>query len=172
MAAAAFALFRPDKLFVDQRVDDRLDADVAAALGAPSTTTATTGPADPSAPATDAPEATTGTTPEPAARLLARGDFTEQGGHRLSGAASVVERREGRLLVLELDSENGPDLQLYVSPRADGSVEGGTKVAPLKGNIGTQTYELPDGVDLGATPHVVVWCERFSTPFGTATLQL
>jgi hypothetical protein len=49
-------------------------------------------------------------------------------------------------------------------------VEGGVQLGRLKGNIGTQSYELPDGVDLVELDNVVIWCERFSVPFGTATL--
>jgi hypothetical protein len=103
-----------------------------------------------------------------------RGTFVEQGGHTVRGGDAVVLRQPdgSRLLILdELDSQNGPDLQLYLSPSAAGNVDGGVRIAPLKGNIGTQTYELPADVDLAALPNVVIWCERFSSPFGTATLN-
>jgi hypothetical protein len=43
-------------------------------------------------------------------------------------------------------------------------------VAPLKGNQGKQVYPLPVDTDLERLENVVIWCERFSTPFGTATL--
>lgn len=159
----AFLVFRPDKLVVDQRVDEQLDAGVAAALDAPTgsepPTTAAGAPASPTT--------TTGPVVE------GRGTFTEQGGHSIDGGDAVVLRQPdgSRLLVLDqLNSQNGPDLQLYLSPSADGNVVGGTRLAPLKGNIGTQTYELPDGVDLAALPNVVIWCERFAVPFGTAML--
>jgi hypothetical protein len=168
----AFAVFRPDKLFADQEVDEQLDADVAAALDA---TTTTTGPVEP---APDDPAAVP-TTAQPAPAepaqpvVTARGDFVSQNSYTVSGAAVVVTQPDGqRLLVLQdLESDNGPDLQLYVSPSADGAVEGGIKLAPLMGNIGTQSYELPADVDLSALSNVVIWCERFSSAFGTATLS-
>ena len=40
----------------------------------------------------------------------------------------------------------------------------------LKGNIGDQNYELPAGVDLGRYPSVVIWCDRFDAAFGAADL--
>ncbi len=168
----AFAVFRPDRLFVDQEVDERLDADIAAALDASGSTTTT----QPAAPSTGQPapgDESTTTTEAPAEPVVtARGDFVSQNSYSVMGAAVVVTQPDGRrTLVLEdLDSDNGPDLQLYVSPSADGAVDGGVRLAPLQGNVGTQSYELPTEVDLGELANVVIWCERFSTSFGTATL--
>lgn len=165
----AFAVFRPDRLFIDQEVDEQLDADIAAALDATSTR-------EPAAPSTGQPapgDASTTTTEAPAEPVVtARGDFVSQNSYSVMGAAVVVTQPDGRrTLVLEdLDSDNGPDLQLYVSPSADGAVDGGVRLAPLQGNVGTQSYELPAEVDLGELANVVIWCERFSTSFGTATL--
>lgn len=171
---AAFAVFRPDKLFVDQEVDEQLDADIAAALDAPATsaevpttqadaqedeqTDASTEPPPPTVPS------------QPVA--TARGSFVSQNDYSVTGSAVVVTQPDGRrILVLEdLASDNGPDLQLYASPSADGDVEGGVKLAPLRGNIGTQSYELPADLDLEELSNVVIWCERFSRAFGTASL--
>jgi hypothetical protein len=166
----AFAVFRPDKLFVDQEVDEQLDADIAAALDATTTT-------QPEAPDGDEPaldDSTTTTTQAPAEPVVsARGDFVSQNDYSVMGAAVVVTQPDGRrtLVLQDLDSDNGPDLQLYVSPSADGAVDGGVRLAPLQGNVGTQSYELPAEVDLAALANVVIWCERFSTSFGTATLS-
>ena len=41
----------------------------------------------------------------------------------------------------------------------------------LKGNIGDQNYEVPDGVDPTSYTSVVVWCDRFNVSFGAADLQ-
>ena len=40
----------------------------------------------------------------------------------------------------------------------------------LKGNVGEQNYEIPVGTDLGVYDTVLIWCVRFSSPFGEATL--
>lgn len=171
VATAAFLWFRPDKLLVDQSVDEELDDSVAAAIagGSPGATDSVPEAELEAAGDGTATDDTTTTTTEPV--LLGQGDFVSQGGHTVNGSAFVVEQPGGPLLVLpELDSENGPDLQLYLSPSAGGSVDGGVHLGPLKGNLGTQTYELPDGTDLASLPNVVIWCERFAVPFGTATL--
>ena len=172
VAIVAFLAFRPDKLFIDDTVDEELDEDVVAAIAAGGSSSpdepTTTTPSEDAAGATSTTAAPTTTLPE----VLGEGTFVSQGGHTVNGTAFVVEQPTGRLLVLpELDSENGPDLQLYLSPESSGSVDGGIRIGPLKGNIGTQSYEIPDDVDLTALANVVIWCERFATPFGTATLS-
>src|SRR5215470_9964080 len=44
-------------------------------------------------------------------------------------------------------------------------------VASLKGNIGDQNYDLPANVDLAKYRAVTIWCKRFSVNFGTAPLM-
>ena len=41
----------------------------------------------------------------------------------------------------------------------------------LKGNIGDQNYELPANADLATYRAVTIWCKRFSVNFGTAPLM-
>ena len=41
----------------------------------------------------------------------------------------------------------------------------------LKGNIGDQNYELPANADLAKYRAVKIWCKRFSVKFGTAPLN-
>jgi Electron transfer DM13 len=41
----------------------------------------------------------------------------------------------------------------------------------LKGNIGDQNYDLPANTDLGKYRAVTIWCKRFSVNFGTALLM-
>jgi hypothetical protein len=41
----------------------------------------------------------------------------------------------------------------------------------LKGNIGDQNYELPANADLAKYGAVTIWCKRFSVNFGTAPLN-
>jgi hypothetical protein len=41
----------------------------------------------------------------------------------------------------------------------------------LKGNVGDQNYELPANADLAKYRAVTIWCKRFSVNFGTAPLN-
>ena|SRR5437870_4551599 len=43
-------------------------------------------------------------------------------------------------------------------------------IGSLKGNIGDQNYDLPANTDLARYRAVTIWCKRFSVNFGTAPL--
>lgn len=44
-------------------------------------------------------------------------------------------------------------------------------IGSLKGNIGDQNYDLPANADLSKYRAVTIWCKRFSVNFGTAPLM-
>ncbi len=48
----------------------------------------------------------------------------------------------------------------------------GIALGKLKGNIGNQNDEIPDGTDLMAYSRAVLWCRAFNVAFGTATLGM
>lgn len=47
---------------------------------------------------------------------------------------------------------------------------GYVELGSLKGNIGDQNYEIPSDIDLAAYNSVTIWCKRFGVNFGTAPL--
>jgi hypothetical protein len=111
-------------------------------------------------------------------RITAQGtfgkvDFVHQG----SGTAEIVEYDGKRSLRLENDFEvtNGPDLYVYLAegtaPTGDPASLGGyADLGALKGNAGSQNYEIPAG-----TPETyrtaVIWCRQFSVLFSYAVMR-
>lgn len=96
--------------------------------------------------------------------------------HETSGSAALIDLAEGgrRLTLTDLKTDNGPDLLVYLVPgssNAKGSVEGGTSLGRLKGNIGTQQYRVPESVRLAEGASVVIWCRAFTVAFGVAELE-
>jgi Electron transfer DM13 len=93
--------------------------------------------------------------------------------HRASGTVAVYRQPDGRYVVgLEnFDIQPGPDYDLYVVPgegREDR--DGGSRVDDLRGNRGTQFYEVARELDLGdGAWTVLVWCQTFGVPVATAT---
>jgi hypothetical protein len=172
-AAAGFALywFAPWNLVVDRRVDEAL----------PTAAVAAEGPT-PQATEADA-EAPMEPTAEPSMAEagpveLARGAFRSLE-HATSGAAILIELEDGsRFLRLEdLDTSNGPDLRVVLTDRPlstdwhvwdDGEL---VDLGPLRGNIGSSNYEIPEALDLTRFETAVVWCRRFSVGFGVAPLR-
>ncbi|MDQ5912256.1 MAG: hypothetical protein QG568_471, partial [Patescibacteria group bacterium] len=64
----------------------------------------------------------------------------------------------------------GPDL--YVGFGKNGQYVKGSEISKLKGNIGSQNYEIPSSVDLNQYDSVWVWCKAFSTPFIRADFKV
>ena len=178
LVAVVLFWFQPQKLIIDERVDDALPA---AAPASPTAPKADTAPASPdSAPASPEPAPPSPEPePEPAAEEpvdLFRGRFASRD-HGTSGEVRVVELVDGRRIVrLEgLDTDNGPDLYLYLSTNAADGPEGAfdddfVDLGRLQGNLGNQNYELPEAVDPAQYQSVVIWCDRFDSAFGAATL--
>jgi hypothetical protein len=103
---------------------------------------------------------------------LLEGTFTSLA-HPTEGVARVVQSDAGRVLTLTgFETDPGPDLYVYVAPgRTSGEdVDGSTRLARLKGNVGNQQYALPPDLDLGDEATVVIWCRAFSVSFGAAQL--
>jgi len=77
----------------------------------------------------------------------------------------------------EFETSNGPELQVYLVAASDAMDSDTVKKAgfislgALKGNIGDQNYEIPAGVDLEKYRAATVWCRRFSVNFATAPLM-
>lgn len=164
VGCAAFVLywFQPQKVFIDDRVDEAIPTAQAGAPEAPPSDGGATAPPDTLAP-TELHE-------------LARGEFLSLD-HGTSGTARVLKLADGsRIVRLEgLDTSNGPDLFVYLSTSTASGDEGAfdddvVNLGRLKGNQGDQNYDLPDDVDLARFASVVVWCDRFDSAFGAADL--
>jgi hypothetical protein len=178
----AFLLFRPDKLFVDDAVDESLaDAfPVAAAVApteAPTTTTTTAAPAATDTDSTTTTSTTTTTTapPEPTGPVAIAGGGFYGIDHSAEGTATVYEQGGAYVLRFEDDTDiqNGPDLFVWVleSDSYDGGDPGEfIDLGKIKGNVGGQNYELPADFDPDVHQFVLIWCKRFSVPFAASPL--
>jgi hypothetical protein len=166
LAVFVLVWFQPQKLFIDERVDQAVPTAGSNDTTAPAEQPGNA-PADQPAP----------TAPPDEPVDLATGDFVSLD-HSTSGTARVLELADGRRFVrLEgFETDNGPDLYVYLSTSpADGS-EGAfddqyANLGRLQGNIGDQNYEFPGDVDPASYASVVIWCDRFDSAFGAANLS-
>ncbi len=124
---------------------------------------------------TTAPPSTTMTTtapPEPV--LLRSGSFQGLTGHRGRGTASLYDLPDGSRLLRfeELDAGPGPDLDVYLVPRADArSLSGAIRIAGLTAERGNQNYTVPPGIDPTTGQWtVLIWCQSFAVEVANATL--
>ncbi len=160
-----FALlwFEPQKLFIDETVDEALPAAAAPAARDDS-------PAEPPGGGGDGASAP---------QRVASGRFISLE-HQTSGRAVVVATGDGRrfLRFENFRTSNGPDLVVYLSTKRPGGPDDWygydadfVDLGPLKGNVGNQNYEIPRNVDLDRYSTAVVWCRRFTVGFAAAELR-
>lgn len=184
VAVVGFLLFRPDKLFVDDRVDESLSDAFAVAATVTTTTTAPPPTATSAAPVETEPETTTTTsttTTTTTTTAAPTGPVAVSTGsfygidHSATGTATVYEQDGLHVLRFEDDTDiqNGPDLWVWVLAADD--YDGGSpgefiELGKIKGNVGGQNYELPAEFDPQVHQFVLIWCKRFSVPFAASPL--
>jgi hypothetical protein len=92
--------------------------------------------------------------------------------HRAEGTVVLYRADTGLVVGLEdFDIQPGPDYDVYLVPGADrDDLDDAVRVDDLRGNRGTQFYDVPAGLEV--TPGawtVLVWCETFGVPIASAT---
>lgn len=97
--------------------------------------------------------------------------------HRSSGTATLYTLGDGQKIVrLDHDTQNGPDLYVYLIAAPDYSKKSDANdfidLGELKGNQGQQNYSVPPGTDLSKYRTVMIWCKQFSVPFAAAPLSM
>lgn len=160
----ALAVFGLQTLFYDEEVNEDF------AVGLPTEDQVSSEDGDP-IPSEDAVESAS------APVLVSSGEFHAVA-HPGTGDAYVYRLEDGShaLRLENLDIFNGPALYVYAVAADDANdsntiLEAGfLDLGPLKGNQGSQTYELPDGFDHTRHRAISIWCERFSVNFATAPL--
>lgn len=180
-----FLAFRPDKLFIDDSVDESLAdafpvaaADTTGETSAPTTTTTTTAaPAEGEVTEDTVVEQTTTTTaaPEPAGPVVVSTGGFYGIDHSAEGSVNIYEQDGSFVLRFEDDTDiqNGPDLFIWLL--ADEDYQGGSPdefidLGKIKGNVGGQNYALPAEYDPEVHKSVLIWCKRFAVPFAAAPL--
>ena len=155
-------------------------------MPAPSETETTTAPSETTMAAneTAAPavaETTTTAAPQPVGPvLLYQGVFVDGDSfHTGSGDVKVYRLEDGSLVLRleDIEVRNGPDLNVIVTPsptvagRDDVRVEGHLDLGDLKGNIGSQNYDLPAEFAPPEEFSVVVFCVPFQVVFASAEMR-
>ena len=142
---AAWYAFRPERLFINQKVNEQFPTAAAANMGPMKLATGTFH---------SAAHETKGTA---AVFQVGEGKRTL----RLTDFATSNGPDVRVYLVAAADAKDNDTV------KNAGFVELGS----LKGNIGDQNYDVPANVDLNKYRAVTIWCARFGVNFGTAPLM-
>ncbi len=161
-------------LFLDSEVNEAFPVTAAAEDQTEIESTTTLGTTD-----TTTPPASTTPTSQPAAgpTTLLVGEFRDaDASHRGTGTATIYELEDGSTLLRfeGFEVTNGPDLHVYLVPHANPTssedLAGYVDLGSLKGNIGDQNYEIPEGVDISEFGSIVIYCVPFHVLFSIASL--
>lgn len=98
--------------------------------------------------------------------------------HQGEGTATIFELGPGERILRFEDFRvtNGPDLRVLLvnTPNPEGHSDlddaGYVELGKLKGNVGSQNYDIPDTVSLSDVESVVIYCKPFRVVFSVATL--
>lgn len=109
--------------------------------------------------------------------VVSRGAFVD--GDDFHQGSGDVFAYENFIRFEDLDVTNGPDLRVYLvknnNPENHDDIGeegvGFIELGKLKGNMGNQNYELPEGVDVSEYGSVVIYCKPFRVIFAKATLN-
>jgi hypothetical protein len=146
VAAVGWYLFRPERLFVNQKVSETLPAQEAMA-----------------------------TATEPVVVSSGSFHTVAHDTKGMATLYQYPDGKRV-LRLTGFETSNGPDVQLYLVASNDATdndtvtKSGFVHLGALKGNIGDQNYDVPGNVDLTTHKAVTVWCRRFGVNFGTAPL--
>ena len=114
------------------------------------------------------------------AEVVAMGNFRDADrSHKGAGVATLVALPGGghEVQLSDFQVTNGPDLEVWLSahpdPEKSSDVSGNfwVSLGRLKGNVGNQAYQVPEGTDLSTIKSVVIWCEQFGVLFSPAALS-
>jgi hypothetical protein len=97
--------------------------------------------------------------------------------HEGEGTAVILQLNDQQVLRFEeFRVTNGPDLHVILSknPNPTNRSDLGDDyidLGQLKGNVGSQNYELPTNLDLSEYQSVVIYCMPFHVLFASAALS-
>ena len=148
VAAVGWYAFRPERLFINQKVSESFPSAAGRASAAPAPVT------------------------------LASGRFHGAAHETKGVATIYRLPDGSRTLRLtQFETSNGPEVQVYLGVADDAkdnetvTKAGFVTLGAMKGNIGDQNYDIPADVDLAGYHSVTIWCHRFGVNFGTAPLS-
>jgi len=114
---------------------------------------------------------------EKSAKVLAKGEI-HNADKTGSGTATIYQLADGKrvLRLTDFAVDNGPDLHVRLIAADDAKDTASVaktdhvELGKLKGNKGSQNYDVPEKVDLSKYKVVSIWCNRFSVNFAAAPL--
>lgn len=178
LGLAIWAIFFPPFKFITYFTNETVrETEIIFQSGAVATLVPTTVASDGGSPTTGiAPDAPATTAPIPGIVKSAPAEWTGgDSAHGASGEAFLTSDGNQTFVAFmeNFRARNGPDLRVYLVKTGErrGFGDEFKELGKLKGNRGSQSYEIPEGTDLSEYNTVLVWCRPFSVLFASVDLN-
>ncbi|ARJ50730.1 DM13 domain-containing protein [Staphylococcus lutrae] len=99
------------------------------------------------------------------AKVMKMGTFKGENKEMVKGKAEI---KDGKLMLTDYESSKGPDLHVYLTKGND--IKQGKKIAAVKYDEATQTFDLKD-VNAADYDTVTIYCDKAHVIFGSAALK-
>lgn len=99
------------------------------------------------------------------------GSFSGLNGHATTGSVTIEKSGDGYQIVLgeNFSFDGAPDPKVALGK--DGEYDPATLIELLRSNTGSQTYDVPAGIDISAYNEVYIWCEKYTVGLGVAKVN-
>lgn len=97
-----------------------------------------------------------------------KGTF-QSSAHPTSGTA-IISKDKTKLLFESFKSDNGPDLNIYLTANLTNIKADYIDLGDIKGLNGNYSYNVNSTTNFAKYKYVVIWCVDFDVNFGYATL--
>ncbi|MEO7617524.1 MAG: DM13 domain-containing protein, partial [Candidatus Saccharibacteria bacterium] len=114
------------------------------------------------------------TSPDPKAVtpiILAGGTFKAAPGERIQGTAHIIKIGSHYVVRLEDDFKLGSSPDPIVTLGNDNNADLKINLGDLKGDQGSQNYDVPDSILISNYHQVIIYCRAYHIPLGYADLS-
>lgn len=104
-------------------------------------------------------------------QVVLKGQLSGRSGHKVSGTVHIVKTNSGYRVQFQknfkLDGAPGP----YLGFGNGGKYKRSTEFSKLYKNRGSQTYKVPNRVDVTKFDTFIIWCKPYKVPLAIAKLK-
>ena len=111
-------------------------------------------------------------TPVPTTPVITQGGaFRSAPGERAQGTVHIIKIGPHYVVRIEDDFKIGGSPDPIVTFGNDNKADLSFNLGKLKGDLGSQNYDVPDSVDITRYRQVIIYCRSYHVPLGYADLK-
>lgn len=104
-------------------------------------------------------------------KVVSKGQFSGRSGHKVSGTVQIIQTESEYRVQFQnnfrLDGAPGP----YLGFGNGGKYARSTEFSKLRKIRGSQSYKIPNKIDVSKFDTFIIWCKPYKVPLAVATLR-